>query len=141
MFKLITFLRPFARYLLFIWIIAIIVASSVPSIPTLKIHTAKIEIRLDYLVHFLEYGSLAFLTFLSFSEKDSRMSYLKYLVLTICLILFAVADESHQVIIPGRSFNPKDIISNLIGIAGGLVFCMVGFRRMALRSNKVDKDL
>ena len=131
MLKLISFLRPFALYLLIAWVVAIIVISSIPSIPVLKIHTEKTDIRLDYLIHFLEYGSLAFLTYLSFSGKDFNMSYLKYLILTVCLILFAVADESHQIIIPGRTFNPKDIISNIIGIVGGLVFCLVVFRKIA----------
>ena|SRR4030043_1100625 len=130
MYKLITFLRPYAKYFLAVWIIAIITVSSVPSIPTLKIHTQKADIRLDYLIHFLEYGSLAFLAYLSFAGKDFRVSALKYLILTVCLIIFAMADEWHQVIIPGRTFNPKDIISNLAGIAGGLVFCVVVFRKL-----------
>ncbi|OFY58651.1 MAG: hypothetical protein A2V50_05975 [Bacteroidetes bacterium RBG_19FT_COMBO_42_10] len=131
MFKLITFLRPYAKYLLAVWIIVIVAVSSVPSIPTLKIHTQKTDIRLDYLIHFLEYGALAFLTYLSFSGKDFRISSNKYMILTISLFVFAFADESHQLIIPGRTFNPRDIISNLIGIAAGLVFCVVVFRRIA----------
>jgi len=139
MLKLVNFLRPFAVYLLILWIIAIIVISSVPSIPAIKIHTAKADIRLDYLVHFIEYGSLAFLTYLSFSGKEFSMSLLKYSVITVCLIVFALADEFHQMIIPGRTFNPKDIISNLVGIAGGLVFCLMVFRKLPQKSNKADK--
>lgn len=132
MLKLLSFIRPFAIYLLILWIIAIIVVSSIPSIPVLKIQTGKSDIRLDYLIHFIEYGSLAILTYLSFSGKDFRISRSKYLILTICLILFAVADESHQAIIPGRTFNPKDLISNLAGIAGGLIFTTLVFRKIAL---------
>ena len=131
MLKLLSFIRPYAVYLLILWIIAIIVASSVPSIPILKIQTAKSDIRLDYLIHFIEYGSLAFLTYLSFSGKDFRISRLRYLILSICIILFAVADESHQVIIPGRTFNPKDLVSNLVGIACGLIFTILVFRKTA----------
>ncbi len=133
MIKLISFLRPFALYLLITWIVTILVISSIPSIPVLKIHTDNADIRLDYLIHFLEYGSLAFLTYLSFSGKDFNISYFKYLILTVCLMLFALADEFHQIIIPGRTFNPKDIISNIIGIVGGLVLCMVVFRKIALK--------
>jgi len=131
MLKLLSFIRPFAIYLLILWIIAIIIVSSIPSIPVLKIQTGKSDIRLDYLIHFLEYGSLAFLTYLSFSGKDDRISRLRYLILTLCLILFAVADESHQIIIPGRTFNPKDLVSNLVGIAGGLIFTILVFRKIA----------
>jgi VanZ family protein len=139
MYKLISFLRPFAKYFLGVWIITIIIVSSTPSIPILKIHTQKADIRLDYLIHFLEYGSLAFLTYLTFAGKDFRISFLKYLILTVCLVVFAIADETHQVIIPGRTFNPKDIISNLAGIAGGLLFCVPIFRKIALKSELTDK--
>ena len=137
MLKLISYLRPFALYLLILWIVAIIVVSSIPSIPILKIQTAKSDIRLDYLIHFIEYGSLAFLTYLSFSGKYFKISSLKYFILTICLMLFAFADEFHQVIIPGRTFNPKDLISNLAGIAGGLVFCILIFRKIVKSSTSI----
>lgn len=134
MYKLISFLRPFAKYFLAVWIITIIFVSSVSSIPSLKIHTSKADIRLDYLIHFLEYCALAFLTYLTFSGKDFRISLRKYLIITVCLVLFAVADESHQIIIPGRTFNINDIISNLAGIAGGLVFCVLVFRKIVMKS-------
>lgn len=130
MIKLITFLRPFAKYLLIAWILAIIIVSSIPNVPVLKIHTSKSEIRLDYLIHFVEYGSLAFLTYLSFTGREFRISICKYVILTIFLILFAIADETHQLIIPGRAFNPKDLLSNLAGISGGLVFSIMVFWRV-----------
>ncbi len=131
MYKLIVFIRPHAKYLLIAWIIAIIIVSSSPSIPSLKIHTEKTDIRLDYLIHFLEYASLAFLTYLAFAGNDFSITVVLYLILTSCLIIFAIADESHQILIPGRTFNPKDLISNLAGVAGGLVFCAVVFRRIS----------
>jgi VanZ family protein len=133
MYKLIGFFRLYAKYFLAAWIIAIISVSSVPSIPVLKIHTNRADIRLDYLIHFLEYGLLAFLTYLSFAGNHFRISSIKYFILTVCLIVFALADESHQLIIPGRTFNPRDLISNIIGIVGGLIFCVLVFRRIALK--------
>jgi VanZ family protein len=132
MIKLISFLRPFARYLLITWVIAILTVSSIPSIPVLKIHTGKSDIRLDYLIHFIEYGSLALLTYLSFAGKNFSISPLKYLILTVCLILFAAADETHQLFIPGRTFNPRDLISNIAGIAGGMILCIWVFRKISL---------
>jgi len=132
MLKLIQFFRPFAKYLFALWIVVIVVVSSVPSIPALKIHTPKADIRLDYLFHLLEYASLAGLAFLSFAGKEFRISAMKYLVITLCLMVFAVADESHQIFIPGRSFNPYDLLSNLAGVAAGLLFCVVVFRKLEL---------
>jgi len=140
MLKLISFFRPIAIYLLIIWIIAIAVVSSIPSVPVLKIHTNKSEIRLDYLIHFLEYVALAFLTFLSFSGKNLNLSLNKYLILTLCLILFAAIDETHQLFIRGRTFNPKDLISNISGIAGGLIFCIWLFRKGTAGGNELLKS-
>jgi VanZ family protein len=128
MLKLIIFLRPFARYLLIAWTLTIIIISSIPNIPTLKIHTARTEIRLDYLMHFCEYGFLTFVTFLSFAGNEFRISYRKILLITVSLIIFAIADELHQKLIPGRSYNIMDIMSNITGILAATIFCLVVFR-------------
>lgn len=128
--KLISLLRPFARYFLIVWIFTIIIVSSSSDLPVLKIHTAKSEIRLDYLIHFMEYGLLACFTFLTFAGKDLLIGYRKAFFITIILISFAFLDEFHQKIIPGRSFNIKDIISNISGIIAGVIFCFLIFRKM-----------
>jgi len=128
MLKLIIFLRPFARYLLIAWILTIIILSSIPNIPTLKVHTARAEIRLDYLMHFCEYGVLTFIAFLSFAGSEFKINYKKYILITMGLILFAVLDELHQKLIPGRSYNIKDILSNISGILAAMVFTMIVFR-------------
>ena len=134
MLRLIQFLRPVARYLFIIWLLAIIIVSSTPSIPTLKIHTGKAEIRLDYIIHFCEYGILAFLAFLTYVGKEYKMSFRKFLLITACLILFAILDEFHQKLIPGRAFNVKDVISNILGIFAASLFCIVVFRKIVNRN-------
>ncbi|HPT21366.1 MAG TPA: VanZ family protein [Bacteroidales bacterium] len=138
MIQLIIWIKPFARYVLIAWIITMITVSSIPSLPTLKIHTERCDIRLDYLIHFCEYGLLAFITYLSFTGKEFKMNMKKYLSLTIALIAFAVLDEYHQKLIPGRSFNVKDIQSNIIGIITALGFCIYLFRLIASRLAKRD---
>jgi VanZ family protein len=138
MLKLIIYLRPFARYLLIAWFLTIIIVSSIPNIPTLKIHTARAEIRLDYLMHFCEYGFLAFLTFLSFAGKEFKISYRKVLLIAVILILFAILDEYHQKLIPGRSFNHKDILSNVTGILAATIFSMVIFRLIIKKKKEMN---
>jgi VanZ family protein len=128
MLRLIVWCKPFSKYLLVAWFLVIISVSSVPSLPTLKIHTSGSDIRLDYLIHFIEYGFLAVMAFLTFADAQFRLGYRKFFLITICLILFALADEYHQKFIPGRSFNTKDIWSNIAGISGALMFCVVAFR-------------
>jgi len=136
MLKLIIYLRPVARYLLITWILTIIIVSSIPNIPTLKIHTAKSEIRLDYLMHFCEYGVLTFVAFLSFAGKEFKLSFRKVLMIAASLILFAVLDELHQKLIPGRSYNIKDIMSNVAGIVTATFFLVIVFR---LVKNKINR--
>jgi VanZ family protein len=133
MIRLIVFLRPFARYILIFWLITIIVVSSIPSLPTLKIHVAKSELRLDYLIHFCEYGFLALLTFLTFADDRFEISNKNLFLLTTGLIMFAIIDEFHQKFIPGRSFNVKDILSNIVGIIAAIIFYIAVFRKIAIR--------
>jgi VanZ family protein len=133
MLKLIIFLRPFARYLLIAWALTILIFSSIPNIPTLKIHTARAEIRLDYLLHVCEYGLLTFVTFLSFAGNEFRIRYPKIVLITVSLIIFAIADELHQKLIPGRSYNINDIMSNVAGILAGTLFTLIVFRIIKIR--------
>jgi VanZ family protein len=128
MLRLILWCKPISKYLLVVWLMTIIVVSSTPNIPTLKIHPGKAEIRLDYLMHFFEYGLLGFLAFLTFAGNTFKMSYKKYLLIAASLIIFAFLDELHQKFIPGRSYNLKDFFSNMTGIVAALVFCLFVFR-------------
>ena len=133
MIRLIICCKPFAKYLLIFWLLTIIIVSSIPSIPTLKIHTAKAEIRLDYLMHFCEYGLLTFLAFLYFVSSEFRFNYKKFILITISIILFAIIDEFHQKLIPGRTFNVKDIYSNITGIVAAVIFCALIFRKISVK--------
>jgi VanZ family protein len=133
--KLILFSKPYSKFLLVIWIVLILGISSIPNLPSPKISTSKVVLRLDYIFHFCEYGFLTFLTFLSFAGKDLRLNLKKYVIITICLVIFAIADEFHQKLIPGRTFNLKDILSNLSGIFAGLIFCLIIFRIIQIKEN------
>lgn len=128
MIRLIIFLRPAAKYLLLAWALTILIVSSIPNIPTLKIHTARAEYRLDYLMHFTEYGILTFVTFLSFAGTRFRVKFIKIFLITLCLALFAVMDELHQKLIPGRAYSIRDIISDVSGVVAMTFFSLIIFR-------------
>lgn len=136
MLRLITAFRPYSRYFFIAWMIIIITVSSIPRLPTLKIETERGIIRLDYLIHFCEYGSLAFLALLTYADSHFRISLKKYLTITAGLILFSLFDEFHQKLIPGRAFNVKDIYSNITGIIAALIFCVVVFRNLEKNQEK-----
>jgi len=127
MLKLIIYLRPYARYLLIAWLLTIIILSSIPNIPTLKIHMARNEFRLDYLMHFSEYGILTFITFLSFAGNEFRMSFRKIMLISASLIVFAYLDEFHQKIIPGRTYNIIDFLSNASGVVVIMIVTLLIF--------------
>ena len=128
--KLIRRLVPVSRYLLVIWTLLIISSSSIPGIPTPKIETADKEIRLDYIIHFIEYAGLAFLGILSFTPSTMIMSRKKVFIIASSLMLFALADEFHQLLIPGRTFNPVDIVFNLAGISAGIIVTILINRKL-----------
>lgn len=126
--RLITFIKPYSGFILAAWVIAMAVVSSTPNIPTLKLHTAHSDIRLDYLIHFLEYAFLAAMTYLAFSSKDLSLSAGRFFMILAVLVLFAIADEFHQKVIPGRTFNIKDMLCNFMGIIAAFIFCLAAFR-------------
>lgn len=128
MFRLIIFFKPYSVKLFTVWMITIITVSSIPSLPTIKIESEKSIIRLDYFIHICEYGVAAVLALMAFSDNKFRISAKKIIIITAALILFAVIDEFHQKLIPGRSFNVKDILSNIVGICAGVIFCLITFR-------------
>lgn len=128
MLRLITGIKPYSKYLLIAWIIIILTVSSVPSLPTIKIDSGKSIIRLDYFIHFFEYGLLAFMAYVYFTDLRFEMSQKKYAIVTAGLIFLSMADELHQILIPGRYFNVKDMLSNVLGIIAALIFCRVVFR-------------
>lgn len=128
MLRIIKLIRPVAKYLMVIWLLTILIVSSIPYIPTLKIHTQRAEFRLDYLMHFCEYGFLAFLTFLSFAEDEFSIGFRKAVIIIVSLMLIAFLDELHQKLIPGRTYNINDILSNLTGIVAAGIFTLIVFR-------------
>jgi VanZ like family. len=138
MLKLIIFLRPIARYLLIGWVLTIIILSSLPNIPTLKIHTARAEFRLDYLMHFCEYGVLAFMTFLSFAGEEFKIRFIKFMFITAFLVLFAALDELHQKLIPGRTCSINDVASDVTGVLATIIFTVLVFRSIGINLRKSD---
>ena len=126
------FIKPFARWLLLIWIIIIIVFSSLPSLPEAKLEAGDVKIKLDYLLHFLEYLALASLCIMTFAGSFTQLKGKRIYIITLALVIFATADETHQLLIPSRSFNYFDLLSNLLGILCGIAIT-IWFNRKALQ--------
>ncbi len=85
----------------------------------------KTDSTIRSLAHFTEYTALGFLTFAFFSLSNSDKIKKALLSFTGCA-LFSLADEVHQIFVPGRSFQFKDISIDFAGvILGILIFLFI----------------
>jgi len=124
--RLINKFRPYARILLAVWVILIIVLAILPDLPVPKIGGKPIPIRLDYPVHFLEYTLLAFLAVISFVTSLSELRSFRIILLS--LILFAVSTELLHIVIPFRSFELLDLALNILGVFIGSLIAILSIR-------------
>ena len=115
------------KLLFWIWLGIILTVSSIPGISTPKISSLRfdLEIRLDYVFHLLEYLLLVF--FFYKWKPDLKLS--KILLAVVLFIVIAAVDEFHQMIIPGRVFNPNDLFYNVAGIMFGSVVTVLSIKR------------
>lgn len=109
------------KYFFWIWLITIFVLSSLPNIPTQTINVWDEPFRLDYLEHFLVFGGLSGFYIVWKADINGVIQLKEHALTIILLILFAAADEIHQIWIPGRSFNPLDLIYNVLGLITFLI--------------------
>ena len=111
----------FFKYAFVTWLIIILFVSSIPNLSTPHIRLGHSVFRLDYLFHITQYFILLFLYVLWRGRNSHKLS-IRMFVFTL-LIGFSVAaiDETHQLIIPGRTFNPMDMASNFVGVFTGLL--------------------
>ena len=110
------------KWLFWIWLAIIIIASSIPNINAANISLTgnKLEIRLDYILHLVIYFILALL-FINWKYISINSSPLLYLSLTITIgLVLSFLEELHQLIIPGRTFNLIDFYYNATGLLIGV---------------------
>jgi VanZ family protein len=111
------------RYFALAWAIIIFTISTIPNLPQPDIEESSgISIRFDYLFHFVVYFILGTLVIVWQTDHKARLNPKTYLVTLSLGILFGFADEWHQVLIPGRRFNPIDFYLNAIGYLTGFLF-------------------
>ena len=121
-----------SRYLPVIaWAVVILLASSIQrplDIYPSEIITTLRELRFletegitlaSFLIHFLLYGVLGFLTGRALSGDGPFTTRLFLVGLVLCT-LFGFLDELYQISVPGRAFEWIDVLANGLGSAVGL---------------------
>ncbi|MBA7524191.1 hypothetical protein ES705_16328 [subsurface metagenome] len=120
MYKLIIRFKPFSKVFFWLWLLFILVISSTPNLPDLKLNIDESIIRIDYAIHFIEYFVLVSF-FLIWRIKINLKPTIIIILLTLLIgMATGFADEFHQKIIAGRTFNPIDMLSNFLGVVAGV---------------------
>lgn len=84
----------------------------------LNIENARLlSLIIRKLAHFTEYLILGFLTINMLNKNDISKKYL--LSILICII-YATSDEIHQIFVPGRACQIRDILIDSIGSITGV---------------------
>ncbi len=109
------------KILFWLWGLTIFVLSSLPNIPTQQINIWDEPFRLDYLEHFGVFAILGSIFIVWKLDFNGSFQFRKYLWVLLGLIVFACADEIHQIWIPGRTFNPLDLIYNVAGLLASYI--------------------
>lgn len=108
-------------YSFWIWVAIIVYFTLTPNSPNLNVEVNHQTYRMDYLLHFLVYFSLAILYL--FWKADNyfkvKPKYLVYFLLAA--LIFSGLSEYIQEYIPGRTFNPNDFFSNAAGVIIGII--------------------
>lgn len=128
-----------------IWITLIFIISSIPASPIKTIYTELRSPVLRFLLsdpvgHVAMFGILGFLLGRSFWRSFPLIGK-RNLILWAFLasFLLALANEVYQqLLIPGRSFELKDIVWNFVGIGAAVGYLFITFPKTMRKSQSIS---
>jgi VanZ family protein len=92
---------------------------------------------LDKVAHILEFGLLGYLLAIGFFNAFALPTFLKSALTFGSGLILGIFDEVHQLSVPGRSGDLKDILAD----AAGLILGILVFRYLAGRRKPAAKSL
>lgn len=95
---------------------------SSPKVPLLKFFAEKgvMEFIIRKMAHAIEYGMLAICLGITVSHSGTWFN--KWQLKTVCLcFLYASTDEFHQLFVPGRSGQVRDVAIDTLGALGAVL--------------------
>ena len=117
------------------WIASLIIIFTLSSQPAVKLPDIQ-NPYMDKIAHVIEYFILGVCTIRIFElwskkEKLKRFSrkVLVYLLPFLCVVLFGLMDEIHQIFVEGRTFDLIDLAMDTLGMSAAVVFTSTDFGR------------
>ncbi|MEA1898938.1 MAG: VanZ family protein [Bacteroidota bacterium] len=124
------------KILFWFWLALIFIVSSIPylSVPGFKFEL--VFFRSDYILHWFQYSVLIGLFVVWRSKIKSEFNRRIGFSALLLGIFLASIDETHQIFIPGRHFNPIDMVYNYLGVFTGLLIAFLWIRKQKRDSEK-----
>jgi len=114
------------RLIFWIWAAVILWLSLSPPSGIISYSLNYTDFRLDYTLHVV--GFILPPIFSHFASGKNSNHHLWWIFIGISFLL-AIGTEFLQMLIPGRRFNPLDIVFNIMGLAIGLITVYIFFRK------------
>lgn len=107
----IRFWLPVILYMVFVFYMS---SLEFPGKP--KVHIANSSFKVsDIILHVLEYSLLSIVLFRAFHNSSARFKEKALCLTLIVAFLYGLFDEIHQMFVPTRFFEIKDLFFNVLG--------------------------
>lgn len=91
------------------------------------------------MAHFTEYACMGVLVYVLWSQWVKRGKAL-YLLTVAWVAVSAAADEFHQLFVPGRDGNLRDVCLDTLGGAAGMLFCILAGKILLRRRRRITSE-
>ena len=105
----------------------------------IKLGWKDLQIRLDHLLHIAAYFLICM--YYLFGQRKGLILFKSHSLLKFILLIFLLATvtEVVQLWVPGRAFNPADLLANVTGLGFGVTVVLIGDRRRKLIEDRRRK--
>ena len=118
----------YLKIIFFVWLLGITVASLV-DYSSISLVNLSNGFGTGFWLHIIGYFIAGSLYFLAFGNKRQKVVLITFFALFLLGILFEIV----QIYVPNRTFNPKDIAANGLGLVGVYV-CHQLFGRRSIKT-------
>ena len=120
--------KIFFLILLIVYSMVIFIFSSRPEVGVEQLFYGQ-----DKVIHFLTYGTHAFLCLVALSDKILLLKLFHYFLALVFSVSYGIFNEIYQYFIPEREFSLGDILANSLGIITFLIM-VYAFQNKKLKS-------